>query len=406
MESVTGEGVHGLLADLGRQRDPSRYRTYLPFRVGTVFGVGIHVTWLLVFSLLGIWPLALFNVGSVAWYVLLHRWNERGRFTAVIAMGILEVLAHQALCVHVIGWDSGLQYWIISVSIVPFFLPAGRNALKGALFAGSMAMFVLLAFAYGDATPVEALPPWVLKAMMGFNIVSAFVFLALLALYYGRAADVAEAALGREHRKSEALLRNILPEPIVGRLKDGPQVLADGYESATILFADIVGFTTLSARIPPQRLTALLDSVFSVFDDLVDQRGLEKIKTIGDAYMAAAGLPFPHQDHAAAAARMAQDMHRTIDRIGAQCATGLKMRIGICTGPVIAGTIGQKKFIYDLWGDTVNTASRMESHGLPGRTQVAASTYGLLRGRFEFEERGTIDIRGKGPMKAYLLLSS
>ncbi|WP_367027421.1 adenylate/guanylate cyclase domain-containing protein [Methylococcus sp. ANG] len=209
-----------------------------------------------------------------------------------------------------------------------------------------------------------------------------------------------------ERARSDRLLLNILPQPIADRLKKGEGHIVNTFDEVTVMFADLAGFTALSTAMPPTQLVRLLDRIFSAFDELADRHGLEKIKTIGDAYMAAAGLPFPHQDHAAAAARMAQDMHRTIDRIGAQCATGLKMRIGICTGPVIAGTIGQKKFIYDLWGDTVNTASRMESHGLPGRTQVAASTYGLLRGRFEFEERGTIDIRGKGPMKAYLLLSS
>ena len=147
----------------------------------------------------------------------------------------------------------------------------------------------------------------------------------------------------------------------------------------------------------------MLDQIFSAFDELADRHGLEKIKTIGDAYMRAAGLPFPHQDHASAAARMALDMHETIKKFNNQSQSILQIRIGICTGPVIAGIIGRKKFIYDLWGNTVNTASRMESHGVPGRTQVAATTYEFLRDRYRFEERGTIDVKGKGSMKTYFL---
>lgn len=214
--------------------------------------------------------------------------------------------------------------------------------------------------------------------------------------------------LEEERTRSERLLLNVLPQPIAERLKNGESSVVNSFDEITVMFADLVGFTSLSTRIPPTRLVHLLDRIFSAFDELANHHGLEKIKTIGDAYMAAAGVPFPHSDHASAAARMALDMHKTIEKfndLGHGQGT-LKMRIGICSGPVIAGIIGQNKFIYDLWGDTVNTASRMESHGLPGRTQVAATTFALLRDRFLFEERGTIDIKGKGPMKTYFLRPS
>ncbi len=207
----------------------------------------------------------------------------------------------------------------------------------------------------------------------------------------------------KERARSDRLLLNILPQPIADRLKSGESRIVNSFDEVTVLFADIVGFTTLSRQIPPTMLVRLLDQIFSAFDELADRHGLEKIKTIGDAYMAAAGLPFPHHDHASAAARMALNMHKAIEKFSRQSQRVLQMRIGICTGPVIAGIIGQNKFIYDLWGDTVNTASRMESHGVPGRTQVAATTYELLRDRFLFEERGTIEVRGKGPMKTYFL---
>jgi len=206
-----------------------------------------------------------------------------------------------------------------------------------------------------------------------------------------------------ERVRSDHLLLNILPRPIADRLKSGESRIVNNFNDVTVLFADIVGFTALSTQIPPTPLVRLLDQIFSAFDELADRHGLEKIKTIGDCYMAASGIPFPHDDHASAAAKMALAMHETIEKFSREGQGLLQLRIGICTGPVIAGVIGQNKFIFDLWGDTVNTASRMESQGEPGRTQVAATTYEFLRDRFQFEERGAIDIKGKGSMKTYFL---
>lgn len=209
-----------------------------------------------------------------------------------------------------------------------------------------------------------------------------------------------------ERARSDRLLLNILPRPIADRLKSGETRIVNSFNDVTVLFADLVGFTTLSTQIPPTSLVRLLDQIFSAFDELADRHGLEKIKTIGDAYMAAAGIPYPHHDHASATAKMALDMHEAIEKFAREGHGLLQLRIGICTGPVIAGVIGHNKFIYDLWGDTVNTASRMESHGVPGRTQVAATTYEFIRDRFNFEERGVIEVKGRGSMKTYFLCSA
>ena len=206
-----------------------------------------------------------------------------------------------------------------------------------------------------------------------------------------------------ERLRSDRLILNVLPPPIADRLKGGETGIVNSYDEVTVLFADIVGFTDLTEQLPARTLVRLLDQIFSTFDAIADRHGLEKIKTIGDAYMAAAGLPFPHDDHAAAAARMASEMHGAIDTFDSSGM--LKLRIGLCSGSVIAGVIGQKRFIYDLWGDTVNTASRMELHGAAGRTHVSATTYERLRDRFRFEERGVIEVKGKGPMTTYFLSS-
>lgn len=217
------------------------------------------------------------------------------------------------------------------------------------------------------------------------------------------ARQLAEAALHQQQKQTEKLLLNILPQPIAERLKQGQSLIAESFEDVTVLFADIVGFTELSARISPKELVGCLNAIFSEFDRLTERHGLEKIKTIGDAYMVVGGLPTPRDDHAEAIARMALEMFEAIAEINAETSESFNIRIGINTGPVVAGVIGTKKFIYDLWGDTVNTASRMESHGIPGAIQVTEETRDRLRNWFRFERRGTIEIKGKGEMTTYIL---
>ncbi|MBW4678826.1 MAG: DUF3365 domain-containing protein [Microcoleus vaginatus WJT46-NPBG5] len=209
--------------------------------------------------------------------------------------------------------------------------------------------------------------------------------------------------LTSEQEKSERLLLNILPQPIADQLKQGHHTIADWFSEVTVLFADIVGFTQLSDRISPTELVNVLNEIFSGFDRLTEKYGLEKIKTIGDNYMVAGGLPTQRPDHAEAIAEMALDIQQEIEQFNAKHKAELSIRIGINTGPVVAGVIGTKKFIYDLWGDAVNTASRMESHGIPGAIQVTESTYERLQDKFAFKERGVMEIKGKGQMTTYLL---
>ncbi len=217
---------------------------------------------------------------------------------------------------------------------------------------------------------------------------------------------IAMRLVGQERERSERLLLNILPAAIAERLKTSSESIADHSADVTVLFADIVGFTPLSANKSPQDLVRLLDRIFSEFDALAEKHGLEKIKTIGDAYMAAAGLPERRADHAPAAARMAHDMLAAVERIAAETGEALALRIGLNSGPVVAGVIGRKKFIYDMWGDTVNTASRMESHGLPGTVHCSEATAELLQSGFALTPRGAIPIQGKGEMRTFLLLPS
>ncbi len=210
-------------------------------------------------------------------------------------------------------------------------------------------------------------------------------------------------AIDAERLKSERLLLNILPSAVADRLKAGATVIADSFPEATVLFADIKDFTPMSARMSPERLVGLLNDIFSTFDGLAEQHGLEKIKTTGDAYMVVGGLPTVRADHAEAVANLALDMQTAVAGFHADDGHAIALRIGIHTGPVVAGVIGARKFAYDLWGDTVNTASRMESQGLPNRIHVTEATYQRLKDKYVFERRGEIEVRGRGPMVSYFL---
>ncbi|MEG4294336.1 adenylate/guanylate cyclase domain-containing protein [Microcoleus sp. C2C3] len=229
-------------------------------------------------------------------------------------------------------------------------------------------------------------------------------------LYYeGTVSDITERKLAQEALKvqqeqSEKLLLNILPKPIAERLKAQQSTIADSFAEVSVLFADIVGFTELSARMSPTELVKRLNVIFSHFDQLAEKYGVEKIKTIGDAYMVVGGLPMPRDDHAEAIAQMALGMQAKIAKLSADTGEKLAIRVGINSGPVVAGVIGVSKFTYDLWGDTVNVAARMEATGFAGRIQVTDVTYELLKDKYLLERRGVIQVKGKGNMMTYWLL--
>ena len=304
-----------------------------------------------------------------------------------------------------LGQDAGVHYFLFC--ILPFLVIAFPQKKDRSFImligAADLLAFVFTEYAYFNS-PYFVDPSAEMLTLLHLASTTGTILLIsglVLILYL----DISRAknALAREHQRSEALLLNILPGPIAHRLKSSPDVIAETFREASVLFADIAGFTALAARFRPEELVSILNRYFSGYDELAEKYGVEKIKTIGDAYMVAAGIPEVRDDHAAALMNMALDMIEITGRISRESGLDLAIRIGMNSGEVTAGVIGKKKFVYDLWGDTVNVASRMESHGLPGRIQVSPRTYHLLRDRFPFEHRGTIEIKGMGRQDVYLL---
>ena len=376
-------------------------RAYQLFAIGPLVAAVIHASVLVLFASLGVTAMAVANVASVALYLVMFALNRRGHHMAVAVLAAIELMLHQVASVHFVGWDAGFQYYLIVAGTVVSFLPSGRTLTKLLVLLATATTFLALLFLGG--APVHALNPTVLAVLSAVNIASVFVLLGLFAWTYVRAAEDAEDRADAQHQRVVDLLHNILPVSIAQRLEDRPGIIADRFDDATILFADIVGFTPLAERTDPADLVALLDAVFSDLDDLVVDLSLEKIKTIGDAYMVAAGVPEHRPDHCQAIARFALGAMDVIAAQSAQRGVDLQLRIGIHRGPVVAGVIGKKRLLYDLWGDTVNTAARMESHGKPGAIQVSEAVREALCEDFELEHRGAIAVKGKGSMQTWWL---
>jgi class 3 adenylate cyclase len=299
--------------------------------------------------------------------------------------------------------SSAVSLWALTCPVgALLFIGARQSVPWFVAFAALMAISGAIDPALSANAP--AIPNGVVVSFFVLNLLGVSCTAYVLLQYFVGARERALAELAVERAKSERLLLNVLPASVASRLKESDEVIADGFDAATVLFADIVGFTPLAQVLPPAEAVVLLDRVFAGWDELARRRGVEKIKTIGDAYMVAGGLPAPREDHAEAIADLALEMGAEAERCAGASGVPLEVRIGIDSGPVVAGVIGRAKFTYDLWGDTVNTASRMESHGLPGAIQVTERTYERLRGRYELRRRGTIEVKGKGPMTTYLLV--
>ena len=274
-----------------------------------------------------------------------------------------------------------------------------------AIGAAAVGVALVIALEFTVPTDTGQQPTWTLTLAFVVNTIAAGV-LAVAIVWYGlRQIASAEAAMEQEYARSEALLANILPASVADRLKDRSRsVIADKYDDASILFADIAGYTERASDTSPEELVAFLDDLYTQLDALVTRHGLEKIKTSGDAYIVVSGVPQPCADHLEALADLALDIAESVAGLTDSLGRAVPLRIGLASGPLVAGVVGSQRFFYDVWGDAVNVASRMESTAAVGRIQVPQAVYERLSNRFEFEERGEVDVKGKGAMHTWYLV--
>jgi len=369
--------------------------------LGVVFTLGFAPVLLLTGSL--VFPAL--QVAYALGYLPTLWLNQRSHRVAATTWLLLgsHLFAVSQVLVEGTGFDVHLFFMLHTM--LPFLLYPPRHNVAMFTLSALAGIDMVVVIGFGDRLPHlgPAIAPEQLRILRPILLGGLFATLAACAHYARRATLIAEAALDRAHQRSEELLLNILPPSIARRLKLNGGTIADGFAEVTVLFADIVGFTRLSARLPPERIVNMLNELFCRFDDLAGQLGLEKIKTIGDCYMVAGGLPELRADHAEAAAEMALAMLGIVAELADRTGETLSVRIGIHSGPVVAGVIGKRKFIYDLWGDTVNIASRMESHGVPGSIQLSGAARELLEGKYRLHHRGRIEVKGKGEMDTWLL---
>ena len=397
--------------DVPPTRSRAERRYLIIGRAGLPLGAIAHGGLTIVFWWLGVMPLFWFNVISAAFWIfacwhIYHRSGvkERLAYWPFVLCIMVEIPAHALLATWLLGSGPGFTVYIL-VAIPIVSLTHIFSLSVKALITGLMGGLFVLANVYAHVVgPMTPLSETANLAFLAFNGTQGALVLIVVLLFYDAAAQSMERDLEQAHDRAERLLRNILPEEIAERLKAAPDVIADEHPDATILFADIVGFTEASARMAPADLVKRLNRVFSAFDELAEKHGVEKIKTIGDAYMAVAGLPTPRPDHARVMVILAQEMLTAVEAINAEGDhEPVRIRIGVNSGPVIAGVIGQSKFAYDLWGDAVNVAARMEEACTPGEVLMTEATRAGLGDSVPTTDEGLVAVKGKGEMRVYSL---
>lgn len=396
------------LGTTGAQDYPTRRRITM---VNQSAMLGVLITLLYgipaaLYSFRAFWPILALSPFLIIGYVAVNWLNARRRPLLARILLLLVPSVHVTFTAWLFGNTTGIQLYFLGLWTALFLLYSRQeiwlSVVGGALWIG---LFFWVQIHFNQ--PHITLPGGsdFLTFFLLVNTLGAFAIVgAIVSLFYLQI-DRTERMLQREYRRSEELLKNILPATVAARLKDSSQTIADSFTDVTLLFADIVGFTRLANTLSPHELVDLLNQVFSRFDSLVEQHGLEKIKTIGDEYMLAAGIPEARADHAHAVAEVALKMLDAIEMLNREYRYRLSLRIGIHSGDVVAGVIGSRKFSYDVWGDTVNIASRMQSQGVSDRIQVTETTYGLLKNDFQFARRGTLSVRGKGRMPTWFLVA-
>ncbi|ORA55784.1 adenylate/guanylate cyclase domain-containing protein [Mycolicibacterium chubuense] len=350
-----------------------------------------------------LWWLGVINILCGLAFLSIPRLCPLGEIVAPVTFVVFAYLSVGFFC-YTMGTGSGLQfYFLVSASLVVLVLGIERIALAAVIAAIGVVLIIALELTVPNDRGIG--PAWMLTVGFISSVVSSVVMILATLWYTLRETERAEQAMEAEYERSERLLANILPETIADRLKDPARsVIADKYDDASILFADIAGYTKRASDTSPAELVRFLDRLYTDLDALVDRHGLEKVKTSGDSYMVVSGVPTPRSDHLEALAALALDMADTVTGLTDPQGRAVPLRIGMACGPVVAGVVGAKKFFYDVWGDAVNVASRMETTDVEGRIQVPDDVYERLRDSFVLEERGYVEVKGKGPMHTWYLV--
>ncbi len=359
---------------------------------------------LVLFWRAGVAFMAVFSIFSIALFVSALLLLGRGFYRVAFWAAIFELILHGIVATVCVGNQYSFQNYPFLVVILLFIQPFYSFRLSMLVTVGTLASAAAVMYYAFTHEPIYLMPADQAPMLSAIPMFTWPLYVLLMVLPFIRASARAEQEIAAAYGESERLLLNILPAPIAERLKATEGMIADDHEKVAILFADIVGFTQMSSRLQPAELVSLLNDVFNAIDEVVARYGAEKIKTIGDAYMVVSGLPLANFDPDDTIARLALDMVKVVSRFK-DPTTGepVRIRVGINSGAVVAGVIGNRKFAYDLWGDAVNIAARMEATGEVGRIQVPEAFASSLRNRFEFEARGEVEIKGKGRMKTCFL---
>jgi adenylate cyclase len=347
--------------------------------------------------------IGLVNLASGALFLLIPLLSKFGELVAPLVFYFVAYATITVVCWH-LGTGSGMPlYYLLAAMLMVLILGVDHIVLASALAALGAATVIAIEFLVPYNTGAQ--PDWSLRLGFLLTVVSAFVMVVAVAWYALRETRRARLAMEAEYERSERLLTNILPATIAQRLKDPSRnIIADKYDDASILFADIAGYTKRASDTTPSDLVRFLDRLYTDLDALVDRHGLEKVKTSGDSYMVVSGVPEPRDDHIEALACLALDMADAVADLKDPQGRDVPLRIGLAAGPVVAGVVGARKFFYDVWGDAVNVAARMETTDVEGRIQVPNDVYERLNHKFLFEERGEVEVKGKGVMTTWYLV--
>jgi len=380
-------------------------RYYVYWKIFYVLAGIDHAFILLTFVQSGVYLMAVFNIFSVAVFIAASLLLRAGYYQIAYWSAITELVLHGLVATVCVGSQFGFTNYTFLVVVLVFIQPFYGWRVSLLLATLTLASAVIVTVYSYSYPPLYVMSADSARSMSIRQVIGWPVAVLIMVLPFIRASARAEKELAAAYAESERLLLNILPEKIAGRLKTTSEMIADDRERVAILFADIVDFTEMSGRLAPTVVVTLLNDVFNAIDELVAKYGLEKIKTIGDAYVIAAGLPDPIDDPEGRIAKLAIELVKTVERFRQpDSEEHLAIRIGINSGRVVAGVIGNRKFAYDLWGDAVNVAARMEQTGEPGKIQVTDAFADRLRDRFAFEARGATDVKGKGLVKTSFLL--